>query len=265
MNINKHSIALILGLAAAATGLQANAGQLSATRLIFAGGAKDASITYTNTSDRCIGLYVWTATQPASDPTTARSPLALLQPPKMVVGAGQSQSLRLRLLDNTAATSESMYWLSTHEVAVDPALCTRSAREDGDTMAGTLADATDVDSAMKASLEVAVRTHIKILVRPKSLPIAYKVAAKQLQWSVQQQAGKSYLVATNPTGYHVHFSSLAVKSSGRSVEPGGRKGGTILPNAQTRFEMTQAISATGQVSAQLINDQGGTFAHDWSL
>lgn len=264
MKIATQRIALFLGLAAACASMQAQAGQLSATRLIFDAGSKDASISYTNTSNRCVGLYVWTADMPASEPSTAKSPIALLQPPKMVVGAGQSQSLRLRFVGNNESNNESLYWLSTHEVAVDESLCKRAASppENG---AMTAESGASLDQALKASLEIAIRTHIKVLVRPKGLQGNYPAVSENLQWSVESSVGKSYLVANNPTGYHMHFSSLELKSAGRAVRMAGRKGGMIAPMSRTRFELEQTASAAGKVAATLINDQGGSAAREWSL
>lgn len=266
MNITQHRIALILGLAAAAMGAQAHAGQLSATRLIFANGSKDASITYTNTSDRCIGLYVWTADVSASDPATARSPIALLQPPKMVVAAGQSQSLRLRAFGVMPAATESMYWMSTHEVSVDEALCQRVAAEGNGSVAALAQAEAEVATAISGSLDVAVRTHIKVLVRPKGIQGAYPAVAKQVTWSLDSADGKTYVVASNPSAYHVHFSRLSVSSAGGDVAQGGaRLGGTILPGTQTRFELERPIAAGSKVKATLISDQGGTQKEEWAL
>jgi P pilus assembly chaperone PapD len=267
MNLAKHRIALAVALTAAALGSQAQAGQLSATRLIFGNGSKDASITYTNPSDRCVGLFVWTSDVAVSDPATARAPIALLQPPKMIVAGGQTQSLRFRYLGQPQDGKESVYWLSTHEVAVDESLCKRGAGSAAPNAATAPADDAALDAAMKASLEVAVRTYIKVLVRPKTLKGSYLGAADGLRWSVQHIGGKNWLVVNNPTGYHAHFSSVSVTSGGRTLATlEGRKGGMANPMGETRFELDRAVSgASLRVNATVINDQGGSVAKEWSL
>ncbi|WP_164273988.1 molecular chaperone [Stenotrophomonas sp. B1-1] len=258
----------------------AQAGQLGATRLIFNEGEKDASIDFINTTDRCVGLAVWTSDRSITDkarkldPTAERTPIVLKQPPKSIVGPRATQSIRLSYEGEFPRAVEALYWFTAYEVTLPPDKCKVANRSLADADAEVekaLADraqaAAHNNGAITAGLEIAVATHIKVLVRPKELKAksSYAEASKRLSWVVSQQQGEAVLVASNPSNYHIHLAVVSFNGKELSSD-NGVMGLTVTPQGHISFPLEGVPRAkSDKVVAKIVNDYGGKTEEQWTL
>ncbi|TBL66090.1 molecular chaperone [Hafnia alvei] len=101
------------------------------------------------------------------------------------------------------------------------------------------------DAAAQNTLQVAIKTRIKLFYRPKGLPGKPEESYQQLQWSIQGND----LVVNNPTPYSVSFNEISV--GGKDVKE--------INMVEAKSESRYPISAgqRGKISFTAINDFGG--------
>jgi P pilus assembly chaperone PapD len=96
------------------------------------------------------------------------------------------------------------------------------------------------------SLQIAVKTRIKLIYRPQGLPGTLEDAAKTLSW---QRSGNAVQV-TNASPYFITLFSVKVNGSPL------KKVSMVAPKSSARFELPDG-SPGGALSWEVINDYGG--------
>ncbi|EPB5915904.1 molecular chaperone [Citrobacter amalonaticus] len=162
------------------------------TRVVAYAEDRETAVEVLNSSGEAYMVQSWLEDLHGRD-----SDLPLVLTPPVMKLAGKSQG-KLRLVVMKGAIPqdrESAYWLSVQEIPP-------KAKNPADNR-----------------LLVAIRSRIKVFVRPEGLSSAgAREAAKQLTWSVEQDGGKRWLKATNPTPYHISFGELSVgNGAGKGV------------------------------------------------
>lgn len=195
----------------------ANAGVvIGGTRVIFDGGKKEASIGVENPDTSPYLIQSWVDT----DNGGANKTPFVVTPPLYRLDGGQKNVERIVMTGVLPQNKESLFWLNIKAI---PSASTHDN-----------------------TLQIAVKTRIKLIYRPASLRNSSpEEEVKKLRW---QRTGNQ-LQVSNPTQYVINFNEISL---------GGQKLNKVtyvLPGAVTTF--TLPASAKGNIiTFKVINDYG---------
>jgi len=160
----------------------------------------------------------------------------ILTPPLFKIGAGREGKLRMVIMPGRIPQDrESGYWLWIQEVP-------------------------PVSKAQGNQLQVAVRTRLKIFIRPTTLTEKSSDIQNKLQWQVSHEGGKAWLIAKNPTPYYASFSELSVSAGGK-VQTLADKNTMVPAKGEMRYALPAGVSGKpGSLNYSVINDFGGESA-----
>ncbi|MGL5384654.1 MAG: fimbrial biogenesis chaperone [Serratia sp. (in: enterobacteria)] len=201
-------------------GAQVQAGVvIGGTRLIYDGSQKEASLGLNNPDKVPYLVQSWVDSSLKG--TNAKAPF-IITPPLFRLDAEQSNILRVvRAGGELPSDKESLYWL--HVKAI-PA----GSKDAGNT------------------LQIAIKTSIKLIYRPPGLAGSLDQAAKGLSW---QRSGNA-LQVTNSSPYYITFFKVKINDS--LV----KSATMVAPQSSERFELPAGSSGSA-LSWQIINDYGG--------
>lgn len=198
---------------------------LSATRVIFDGKYKEASIAVRNGNSNIL-VQSWIESNQPGD--KGDLPFAVT-PPLVKMQANGQQLLRVLYAganNDLPQDRESVFWLNVQEIP-------EAAQGD-------------------AVLQVAVRQRIKLFFRPVGLRGVAADAPAALRWRLEKVNGKSSLSLENPSNFHVSINSITV----------GAEDGIAAPLMIGPGESRQFPLKTSQPDAMLkfhsVNDYGGS-------
>jgi P pilus assembly chaperone PapD len=221
--------ALMLGcIGSAAAGVQ-----VGGTRIIF-DAVKDkgnASITVENKGDEPYAIQSWIDDGSLDG---LKTPF-LVTPPLLRLDGGKTQVLQVRLVKGNKTHAlpkdkESLYWFNVKEIPPKA-------------------------KGKENTLQIAVRTRIKLLYRPAGLAGSAAEAASQLKWSVVAGPnGKgAALEVDNPTPYYVNFSMINVL--GAQAE--SINADAVAPMSKLSYPLKSAAAiAPVKFNFTVINDFG---------
>lgn len=195
---------------------------IGGTRLIYHGDKKQHSISIENPDSKPFLIQSWTED---SEGNRLKSPHAFIVTPPLFRLNGMEKNL-LRIIKTASALPqdrESLFWLNIKSIP----------------------STTDTE---RNTLQIAVRSRLKLLFRPESLdhetPEAF---THQLSW---KKVGDK-LQVTNPTGYYMNFLYIAINDK-KVME-----GGLIAPHSSALLDTSGSITR-GALSWKIINDYGGS-------
>lgn len=205
------------------------------TRVIANATAKETPVEIINESKNTYMVQSWLEDLNGSDKNI---PLVLTPPVVKLLG-GQQGKLRLVVMPGQIPQDrESAFWLNIQEIPPK------------------------VKSENRNILTVAVRTRIKVFVRPESL--ANKVdelenAVEQLVWSHEREGRNVWLKVNNPTPFHISFGQLTIRQSGSQKETDiADRFNMSLPKASRRYAIPSSfIGKKVTITYRSINDYGG--------
>ncbi|MDX6038818.1 fimbrial biogenesis chaperone [Scandinavium lactucae] len=190
---------------------------VGATRVIYNGNMKEASLSVKNTEDSNIYLIrSWVS----SDKAGEKVPF-IITPPLFRIEPGQDNAVRITQTSSSLPQDkESVYWINT--LAIPPA------------------------TKEKNSLQFSINTRIKLIYRPTALnnKDAIGKAYQQLTFS---RSG-NVITTSNPTPYYV--SMTKIKINGKEL----KEGYMVPPKSSIKIEKAPTGNS---VSWQAINDFGG--------
>ncbi|HFN1103961.1 TPA: molecular chaperone [Klebsiella variicola subsp. variicola] len=188
------------------------------TRLIYDGSKKEASLSVTNSDSNPYLIQSWV------EPKTEGGEKApfIITPPLFRLEGNQQNVLRIvRTGGNLPENRESLYWMNIKSI---PA----TTKKEG-----------------VNTLQIAVKTRIKLIYRPKELVEGPESVTDKLTW--HQSDGK--LTVTNPTPFIMNFQQVKVGSHEiQNVT-------YVMPMSQASFTVPNGVA--GKVSWRLITDYGG--------
>lgn len=200
-------------------GAQVQAGVIiGGTRLVYDGSKKESSLGVSNPDNISYLIQSWVTTQEGG---TTKAPF-IITPPLFRLASGQNNILRVvRSGNDFPSDRESLYWLNVKSIP----------------------------SSEKATntLQIAIKTSMKLIYRPKGLPGSLDEAAQALTW---QRMGNSIQV-TNTSPYYLTF--FNVKVNGREIP----KADMVAPKSTASYALPADITG-GALNWQIINDYGGT-------
>ncbi|KWR81582.1 fimbria/pilus periplasmic chaperone [Cupriavidus sp. IDO] len=234
---------LALGLALGLTvcsGAQASI-VIGATRVVYKAQDTEVTVKLSNEGRNPALTQVWLDTgNPNDDPSLVSTPFTVV-PPLARIEAGKGQTLRIlhTASEPMATDKESLFWLNVLEVPPKP-------------KAGGGAENT---------LQLAFRSRIKLFYRPSELQGSAAQAPEQVRWRLVRGGSAPALEATNPTSFHVSFTTLELLNERGAAEPASEPiaASMVAPGATKRFALPEgtAITAGTKVRYHAINDYGG--------
>lgn len=224
---------------------------IAGTRVIYPAQQREVAVKLTNVEARPALVQVWVDDgDPKQSPDTSTAPF-LVSPPVVRIEAGKGQSLRLVYAptssDAAAAAAresahESVYWLNVLEVPPS----------------ATSPD-TQPDEADQNHLQVALRTRIKVFLRPQGLVGDPETTARELRWRVVRAGDAGWaLECSNPGAFHVSFARVALSLSGHDFR--FDHAGMLAPGASMRLDLARLSVPPPPgvpVAYSIINDYGG--------
>ncbi|MEH0886010.1 molecular chaperone [Enterobacter sp. UNJFSC 003] len=198
---------------------------IGGTRVVYPENKKESSIGITNPDNLDYLVQSWVETE---DNVREKAPF-LMTPPLFRLDAKQDNVLRIiRTGGNLPADRESLFWLNIKSIP------SSSRNENSNT------------------LQIAIKTRIKLLYRPESITGKPEDVASQLTWHTQG----NQLFVDNPTPFYMNFQE--VKLDGKKID----NVTYASPKKETHFALPGNISAH-TVSWKIINDFGG-ITQSWS-
>lgn len=193
---------------------------LGATRVVYSGDAKEASLTVDNHSSK---QYFLVQSWVDDKDGNKKVPFSIT-PPLFRLNANKENMLRIMKTDGQLPNDrESVYWINVKAIPPAP--------EAGES---------------QNVLQLAIKTRIKLFYRPADLPGKVEESPKALQWSVQ--GGE--LIAKNPTAYSVTLDSVTL--SGSEI----KNVNLVMPKSEAHFKLPGGLKGK-QVVFTTINDYGG--------
>lgn len=189
------------------------------TRLIYDGGKKESSLSVSNPDGAPYLIQSWVETENGG---AEKAPF-IITPPLFRLDGNQNNVLRIvRAGGNLAANKESLYWLNIKSI---PSV------EKNDN---------------KNTLQIAVKTRIKLIYRPQGIKGTPEEGTTQLSW---QRSGNT-LKVSNPTPFYMNFQE--VKFGGKVVQ----EATYVAPGASAIFSLPAGI-ISGNLTWKIITDFGG--------
>lgn len=215
MSVLRHCVFAAALLSATVSAVHAGV-IIGGTRVIFDGAKKEASISVNNPDNSPFLIQSWIETMNNS---AEKAPF-IITPPLYRLDKGQQNVERIVLTTPLPQDKESLFWLN---IKANPSA-----------------------SVTENSLQIAVKTRVKLIYRPAILGKENPEAqADKLVWS---RAGRQ-LQVTNPTPFVMNFNEISV--AGKKLDDVSY----VMPGASATFNLPAGVSS-GAVIFKMINDYG---------
>lgn len=195
---------------------------IGGTRLIYDGAKKESSINLNNPDSKPYLIQSWVdAGEAAAGGQASKAPF-IVTPPLFRLDASQRNILRVvRAGGELPQDKESLFWLNIKSIP---------------------------SAEMKQNtLQIAVKTRIKLIFRPAGLKGQLEDAATTLTW---KRSGNQ-LQVTNPSAHYITF--FNVKINGTTV----KSATMVAPQSTASFALPAGVGG-GALAWQYINDYGGS-------
>ena len=234
------SLCALLGVRDATAGVV-----LAKTRVVVPGDAQEATVRLTNARTTPVLVEAWIERDVGD--THAETPVPFdIVPPIFRMEPGRGQALRVyRAPGPVPQDRESLFWLNVFESPPIP------------------------ETASSNALHIAVRTRVKLFLRPPGLPGTSAKAPDKLAWRLVDATVPALRIG-NPTPYHVTIARVVVDGAsldlrGDMVAPFGH---VLLPLDAPTFDgsvpdagkRADALRAKGRFEFRFLNDSGGAEA-----
>jgi len=191
---------------------------IGGTRLIYDGGKKESSLSVKNPDKVPYLVQTWVETTTGG---AEKAPF-MVTPPLFRLDGGQENVLRVvRAGGNLPNDKESLYWMNVKAIPAG------EANENQNT------------------LQIAVKSRLKLIFRPQGLKGTPEDVTEQLKW---QRSGNNVQV-TNPTPFYMNFMEISV--AGKSL----KNVTYVAPGSSTSFALPAGVSG-GNLSWKIISDYG---------
>lgn len=212
------SVSLIMTISSAVYAADTGGIAVGATRVVYNADSREAALSVINHSGaQYFLIQAW-----VDDSAGNKKVPFTITPPLFRLNANKENMLRIiKTGEGLPKDRESVYWVNVKAIPPAP---------EGDG---------------QNTLQLAVKTRIKMFYRPSGLSGSAAESPKKLQW---HQKGND-LVVTNPTAYSVSFNNLSV--DGAEIKDAN----LVLPQGEAHYKL--ASGHAGKVVYRCINDFGG--------
>lgn len=207
---------------------------ITGTRVVYPEGSREVSLRMRNADEKPLLVQSWIDDGNINSTPGALDVPFLVTPPVSRVEPGKGQTLRIVYVGaDLPRDRESLYFLNVLEV---PPKAERKENEN--------------------YMQLAVRTRLKLFMRPGGLTALVEEAPQALTW---QLGDKGALQVSNPTPYYVTFSRVQANIAGSQVvfaqDMVAPFGTLVLKRAAGKAADRQPVAAN-QVRFGVINDYG---------
>jgi chaperone protein EcpD len=187
---------------------------IDGTRVIYPAAAREVTIRLSNKGSTPMVAQNWLdAGNAQASPADVNTPF-LLVPPLARIEPSRGQTLRLMLATPPEITDrESVYYLNILEIPP------KAAESEG------------------SSLQLTLRSRIKVFFRPEKLAGKAADAPAALIWRIDRQPAGAVLIAENPTAYHVSFAKVALVSGKETID---LTTGMVAPKSSLSFALKKS-------------------------
>ncbi|HZZ75756.1 MAG TPA: molecular chaperone [Puia sp.] len=214
--MNKFTGIAVLAAVLISAQAQANV-TVGATRLIYNGDKKEASLSVTNSGKSPYLIQSWVETETSS----GKAPF-IITPPLFRLDGGQNNLLRVvRTGGNLPENRESLFWMNIKAIP------------------------STSGKANQNTLQLAVNTKLKLIYRPSGLKGVPEDVAQSLKWS---RSGNQ-LHVSNPTRFYMNLAKVQINGKDVSAT-------YVAPESTADFTLPQGVTG-GEVTWSVINDYGG--------
>lgn len=221
--------------------VQAGASVSMETRVVFSGKEKETTVRLSNAGSQPVFVQAWLDNGDMNEDVSAINLPFVLTPAIFRMEPGAAQALRIiHTGEPLPSDKESLYWLNVLDVPPKP------LAEEG-----------------QGSMQLAIRTRVKMMYRPQGLPGKPESAPDMLVWKVGVNERKqTVLKAKNPSAYVVNLAGIEVQVAGKKLDAGL---GYVLPGEEATF-VVEGASGIKLLGAKLVyssvNDWGGNAYHE---
>lgn len=204
---------------------------IDGSRVIYNQKEKDVTVRITNEGGLPSVVQSWVdAGDISTNPSLIKVPF-LLTPPMARVDPAKSQVLRLIYTgEKLPEDRESVFYLNVLDIRPKP------------------------DNAESLStIQLAIRTRIKLFFRPQHLAGDVAKAPAKLKWSVVKSDGGWKLKGENSSAFHISMVNIVLASGQASSSVGE---GMVAPFEKIEFALTAAPAINTQVKFSSIDDFG---------
>lgn len=212
---------------------------LSTTRIIYPESLKNAMVQLMNKGNKPLLTQIWLDDgRENTNPESLKVPF-VVTPPVARIDPGRGQTVRITYMDKVLpADRESLYWFNVLEIPPK-----------------------DKNVADKNELQLAFRTRVKLLYRPKNIKGDSAIAAQQLKWHVASSKNDVSLEAKNDSPFYVSLNVVELDAGGAkySVEP------KTVPPFSTEQMTVSGLHKNiehAKIKYKAINDFGGEIEVD---
>lgn len=189
---------------------------IGGTRLIYDGNKKESSLSVKNSDKAPYLIQSWSELENGE-----KAPF-VVTPPLFKLDGNQENRLRIvRTSSSMPEDRESLYWLNIKSIPASS------------------------DKDEKNTLQIAVKTRIKLIYRPGTIKGTAEDVTDKLQWSYDRDR----ITVKNPTPFIMNFKE--VKIGGKLVKDASY----VLPMNQSTFKTP--AGSNGKITWKLISDFGG--------
>jgi len=195
---------------------------IGGTRLIFDSDKKDSSINLVNEDKTTYLIQSWIENE---DGSRKNAPF-IITPPLFRLNAEENNVLRVIKVGRfNSDKEEKLFWINIKSIP------------------------STTEELMKSnSLQIAIKTRIKLIYRPVSFGATKPEDVAQLiKWSLDE----GYLKVTNPTSFYMNFNSI--NYNGLEI----KNSQYVSPNSTATYKLPDNASKHGPLKWSLINDYGG--------
>lgn len=213
---------------------------LMATRLVYPGGAPEASLRVFNDDQAPSLLQAWVDEGDVQQgPSHSKAPF-LVTPPMIRLGGRKGQMLRIYGVDtkHLVQDRESLFWLNV--LGLPPQTVAEGAR-----------------------VQLAYRTRIKLFYRPAGLPGSVRDAVTRLVWQTGPGLG---VTVSNPGGFYISLSEVLISHGKQSLL--WQEAALIPPQAKLFLPMAGADETAlhgARGRARWIDDDGNYHEQGFQL
>lgn len=189
---------------------------IGGTRIIYDGNKKESSISIKNPDSNPYLIQSWVESLNGKSTT----PPFIITPPLYRLDKGQQNIERVILTGTLPQNKESLFWVNIKAIPSAP--------------------------RKENTLQIAVKTQIKLIYRPGSLKgESPDDLVDKLKWT---RSG-NYVQVTNPTPYVINFNEIAV--GGKKID----NVSYVLPDSTERFVLPRNVNG-GTLTFTIITDYG---------
>lgn len=204
------------------------------TRFVYPANKKEVTIQLKNVGKHPSLVQAWIE---AEHPQNQQVAPFIITPPVSRIEPNTAQILRLMYTGEPLPQDrESVYYLNILDIPPKP---------------------TKANADMNY-LQFSIQSRLKVFYRPKALQGKAGTVAQEVLWHVKTaQDGSVYLLAENPTPFHVTFNRIAIKDGGNFYEADHAK--MLAPKSTEQYKvkhLQHAPKAGSQINYSFVNDYG---------